>query len=66
MVRNEFESVVRAGQGATVHLGQNKPTEHHYLINTGPFARQDQRDLLRRAIAWWEGYLDVIDLEAMR
>jgi hypothetical protein len=57
---------VGAGQGATVHLGQNKPVEHHYLINTGPFTGQDQRGVLPQAILWWEGYLDAIDKEATR
>lgn len=61
---HEYE--VGAGQGVTVHVGQNKPTEHHYLITTGPFTGQDQRDVLRQAIAWWEAYLDAIDLEATR
>jgi hypothetical protein len=59
---HEYE--VGAGQGATVHLGQNKPTEHHYLVNTGPFAGRDQREILREAIAWWEAYLDDIDSAA--
>lgn len=55
-----------AGQGATVYLGQSKPTEHHYLVNTGPFAGRDQRDVLREAIAWWKDYLDEVDQEANR
>ena len=59
---HEYE--VGAGQGATVHLGQNKPTEHHYLVNTGPFAGRDQRNVLREAISWWETYLDSIDRAA--
>lgn len=58
------EYVVGAGQGVTVHVGQNKPTEHHYLVNTGPFAGRDQRDILREAITWCEAYLDGIDQEA--
>lgn len=56
---HEYE--VGAGQGATVHLGQNKPTVHHYLINTGPYSGRDQRDILRAAVSWWESYLDGID-----
>lgn len=52
---------VGAGQGVTVHLGQSKPAEHHYLVNTGPFAGRDQRDVLREAFAWWETYLNGID-----
>lgn len=59
---HEYE--LGAGQGATVHLGQNKPTEHHYLINSGPFAGRDQRAVLKEAIAWWESYLDSIDKTA--
>lgn len=61
---HEYE--VGAGQGVTVHLGQNKPTEHHYLVNTGPFAGRDQRDVLREAVTWWEQYLDNIDNEAAK
>jgi hypothetical protein len=56
---HEYELGV--GQGATVHLGQSKPTEHHYLVNTGPYAGRDQREVLQEAIAWWETYLDGID-----
>lgn len=59
---HEYE--VGAGQGATVHLGQNRPVEHHYLLNTGPFAGQDQREVLRTAIAWWDTYLNDIDRAA--
>jgi hypothetical protein len=59
---HEYE--VGAGQGATVHIGQNKPTEHHYLVNTGPFTERDQRDVLREAIAWRETYLDSVDRQA--
>ncbi len=61
---HEYE--VGAGQGVTVHLGQNKPTEHHYLINKGPFRGRDQREVLGEAIAWWETYLDRIDQAATR
>lgn len=60
------EYKVGAGQGATVHIGQNKPTEHHYFINTGPFAGRDQRHVLQEAIIWWEDYLDRVDREAKR
>jgi hypothetical protein len=54
---------VGAGQGVTIHL-DHKPTEYHYLINTGPFAGRDQRVILKEAIAWWESYLDRIDQAA--
>ena len=57
---------VGAGQGITVYLGQNKPVENHYLVNTGPFAGRDQREILREAIAWWEKYLDSIEHEAAK
>ena len=56
---HEYE--VGAGQGVTVHLGQNVSVEHHYVVNTGPFAGRDQRDVLKEAVAWWEIYLDGID-----
>ena len=61
---HEYE--VGAGQGVTVHLGQSRPVEHHYLVNTGPFAGRDQRVVLREAVAWWEQYLDAIDNEATK
>lgn len=59
---HEYE--VGAGQGVTVFPGQNKPADHHYLINTGPFAGRDQREVVREAITWWESYLDRIDQAA--
>jgi hypothetical protein len=59
---HEYE--VRAGQGVTVHLGQNKAIEYHYLINDGQFQDCDQRDVLNEAINWWEEYLDGIDTAA--
>jgi len=58
------ENLTVAGQGVTVHLGAKPWSEHHYLINSGPFNGREQRDLLREAIAWWEGYLDQIDADA--
>lgn len=61
---HEYE--IGAGQGVTVHLGQAKLVEHHYLVNTGPFAGRDQREVLREAIAWWEVYLDNIDRAARK
>jgi hypothetical protein len=63
-ILKEYE--LSAGQGATVGpLGASKPTvTHHYLINSGPFAGRDQRDVVREAIAWWEAYLDAIDKTA--
>ena len=48
-------------QGATVFIGQNKPTENHYTINDGYYKGYDQRDLLKEAIEWWEAYIDRID-----
>ena len=51
-VVHEYE--VGAGQGATVHIGPNKPTAYHYLINNGPFKGRDQRAVLKDAIAWWK------------
>ena len=56
---HEYE--VGAGQGVTVYLGSDRPPDHHYVMNTGPFAGRDQRDLLREAISWWESYLEDID-----
>jgi hypothetical protein len=59
---HEYE--VRAGQGVTVHLGQNKPHDYHYLINAGHFKGHDQREVLREAVNWWDSYLDNIDKDA--
>jgi hypothetical protein len=56
---HEYE--IGAGQGATVHLGQEKPTELHYTLTTGPFAGRDQHAVLCLAIDWWEQYLSGID-----
>ena len=60
------EYVVGAGQGVTVYVAQNRQPDHHYVMNTGPFAGQDQRELLREAISWWEEYLDRIDKESQK
>ncbi len=62
-VRNNIvhEYIIHAEQGATVFIGQNKPTENHYTINDGYYKGYDQRDLLKEAIEWWEAYIDRID-----
>jgi len=59
---HEYE--IGAGQGVTIFLGQKKPPENQYLLNTGPFVGRDQRVVLREAISWWETYLDAIDRAA--
>lgn len=72
------EYQTRAGQGVTVQLsgieinqrtGEQKvdppkPAIFHYVMNTGPYAGMDQRDLIREAIAWWEQALNAIDASA--
>lgn len=68
-IENERNNILKqyqisAGQGATVYLGPSRSVDYHYVINTGPFAELDQRDLLRQAISWWEKYLDEIDTAA--
>jgi hypothetical protein len=40
------------------------PTAYSYKMNSGPFAGQDPRDLVRDAIEWWEKQLDDIEQEA--
>lgn len=57
------EYKISAGHGATVHeLGAPcQWVEQHYVINSGPFAGRDQRDVVREAIAWWEAHIDAID-----
>ncbi len=54
-----------AGQDAIVHLDRvTDPVVYEYPIHTGAFAGQDQREVVRQAIAWWHGYLDAIDRAA--
>lgn len=68
-IKKERDLIVKeyktsAGQGVTVYVGfgDNKSTVvNHYLINSGPFEGQDQRDVLREAVKWWEEYLDNVD-----
>ena len=72
------EYQTRAGQGVTIQLsgiqinlqtGEQKidppkPAIYHYMINTGPFAGRDQRELIAEGIAWWERELNAIDSAA--
>ena len=37
---------------------------YSYHMNSGPFAGQDPRDLVRDAIEWWENQLDDIEQKA--
>lgn len=47
---------ISAGQGVTIHVGENKTT-YHYVINEGFFKGWDQRDLLKEAISFWEQHI---------
>jgi len=38
-----------------------RPPNYTYEMNSGPFAGQDPRDLVRDAIDWWEKQLDGIE-----
>ena len=40
------------------------PPTYNYKMNSGPFAGQDPRDLVRDAIKWWEEQLDDIEQKA--
>jgi hypothetical protein len=56
------EYSISAGQGVTIDLsGTHGVATYHYIINSGPFKGQDQRNVISDAIAWWESYLDLID-----
>ena len=51
---------IGAGQGVTINLG-NKVSTYSYTVTSGPYKGRDQREVIREAIQWWEGYLDNID-----
>ena len=56
------EYLINAGQGVTVNLGSVPPhVTYHYVINSGPFAGREQRQLIGDAIDWWQCYLDRVD-----
>lgn len=69
------EYQTNAGQGVTIQLsgvstglrtGEQKvnppnPPIYHYTMDAGPFQGRDQRDLIAKAIQWWETQLDAID-----
>jgi hypothetical protein len=68
-IEDERNNIVKqykfsAGQDATVYLASTHSPAYQYDVKTGTFAGRDQRDLLREAILWWEGYLDAIDRTA--
>jgi hypothetical protein len=68
---------ISAGQGVTVRPGTchidlrtgtqwsepGLPTLYHYEMNSGPFAGQDQRVVLNKAVEWWDSYLSAIEQE---
>jgi len=41
------------------------PTTYEHLVRDGPYAGQDPRDVIAKAIAWWRDYLDAIDRRAV-
>jgi hypothetical protein len=55
----------RAGQNVTVNLNSAPPRGTvSYSMNSGPFAGQDPRELIRHGIDWWERYLDRVENRA--
>ena len=58
------EYSIRTGQGVTVEVGG--PTKWSYRIKGGHFDGRDQREVVEKAIAWWEDYLDDVDARAAR
>jgi hypothetical protein len=74
------EYQTNAGQGVTLQLGGSQasfqPGEakvdppgqpvYHYTMNAGYFKDQDQRELIAKAIQWWEQQLDALDAEIAR
>lgn len=64
-----------AGQGVTVRPGMltinlqtgelnsepGLPTLYHYVMNSGPYTGQDQREVLAEALSWWDEYLRNIE-----
>ena len=55
----------RAGQNITIDLNSKPPRETvSYSMNSGPFAGQDPRELIRHGIKWWDRYLDRVESRA--
>jgi hypothetical protein len=57
--------VYRTGQGVTVTTGGG-PTTYTYKMHGGPFDGQDPRDVVRKAIEWWDQQLTDIERDAER
>lgn len=69
---------IGAGQGVVIRLGGMQanttgpgqppdppgPTTYTYTIIGGPFDGQDQRDIIQRAIEWWEEQINEIEARA--
>ena len=49
--------------GEEKEIAASQPTLHDYVINSGHFEGQDQRDVVARAIEWWDSYLTDIENE---
>lgn len=49
--------------GEAKEIAPSQPTLHDYVINSGPFKGQDQRDVVAYAIDWWDSYLTEIEDE---
>ncbi|MBT3350055.1 MAG: hypothetical protein HOL66_15945 [Rhodospirillaceae bacterium] len=67
IILHEYD--LHAGQGITIHVGANieageAPHTRSYPIHDGPFEGQDQRDVVREAIDWWEKQLEEIIIKA--
>ena len=51
----------RAGQSITIPVGSPDESTTSYRMNTGLFAGKDPRELVRKAIDWWDEYLREIE-----
>jgi hypothetical protein len=55
----------RAAQDVTVNLGSGDVT-YTYAMRGGPFDGEDPRDVVQKAIDWWEHELTEIETDAAR
>ncbi|XOV83658.1 MAG: hypothetical protein ACFHXK_00780 [bacterium] len=47
--------------GEVTEIAPSRPTLTDYVINEGPFAGQDHREVVEEAIQWWDSYLSAIE-----
>jgi hypothetical protein len=60
------EYQIRAGYDITVYPDAERPADHRYVINAGPYKGRHQAEVIAEAIAWWEQYLDAIEKSVNR